>query len=343
MTMRLIDYTVAKEGSADNAATNTCYDCLTQGINGSKDEGGHLLKFMFNRPDVSRATGRLKTIMASPLNTYTPSTAGFRYSTAKTDGGYPIVRDPASGLTESARYLFDDSAQAGKKIIDANISPTMFTFDAKTGLFTFNSDITSAVYNRTTHAMDTIGHADTGWQFWPFDKASDKTTLDTNHYFGVRFDSPLTAGADNKDGHGGERVLRFRGDDDLWVVVDGVLLGSSSGSLVGKDTDINFTTGEISQSAWNGSGDGVEHTTIKSRFQEAGVTPTGGFSGDTFAPNTTHTLSVFYLERGNYGSVMKLGVSLIPRYPLYYDMNGGTGGPKQKRLIIPFVATRLPS
>ena len=112
--------------------------------------------------------------------------------------------------------------------------------------------------------------------------------------------------------------------------MDGVLVGSSSGSLVGKDTDINFTTGEISQSAWNGSGDGVEHTTIKSRFQEAGVTPPGGFSGNTFTPNTTHTLSVFYLERGNYGSVMKLGVSLIPRYPLYYDMNGGTGGPKQK-------------
>ena len=73
--MRLIDYTVAKEGSADNAATNTCYECLTQGINGSQDEGGHLLKFMFNRPDVSRATGRLKTIMASPLNAYMPSTA----------------------------------------------------------------------------------------------------------------------------------------------------------------------------------------------------------------------------------------------------------------------------
>mgnify|MGYP006997666172 CR=1 FL=1 len=158
--MRLIDYTVAKEGSADNAATNTCYECLTQGINGSQDEGRHLLKFMFNRPDVSRATGRLKTIMASPLNTYTPSTAGFRYSTAKTDGGYPIVRDPASGLTESVRYLFDDSAQDGKKIVDKNVSPTMFTQDATSGNYVFDSEHTSAVYNRATHAMDAVEHSD---------------------------------------------------------------------------------------------------------------------------------------------------------------------------------------
>ena len=330
MTMRLIDYTVAKEGSADDAATNTCYDCLTRGINGSKDEGGHLLKFMFNRPDVSRTTGRLKNIMASPLNTYTPPTTGFRYSTAKTDGGYPIVRDPASGLTESVRYLFDDSAQNGKKIVDRNVSPTMFTQDAASGNYVFDSDHTSAVYDKAAHTMDAVEHSDGGWRFWPFDEISKtvKTTTGVNHYFGVQISSALSSGPNNTNGHGGDLVLDFTGDDDMWIVVDGALIASTSGSLDRKHAVVNFTTGAIDQQSYHT--DNTEHSTVKARFQEAGITPAGGFSGDTFAPNSTHTLNVFYLERGNYSSNMRLETSLVPRYPLYYDMNGGTGGPKQR-------------
>ena len=41
-------------------------------------------------------------------------------------------------------------------------------------------------------------------------------------------------------------------------------------------------------------------------------------------------MQVFYLERGNYASNLSLETNLIARYPLKYDLKGGSGkGPNQ--------------
>ena len=325
--MSLYDYTVVKEGAADDAATNTCYACLTEGINTSADSGGHLLKFMYNKPDAeiaSKATGRLKTIMDSQLNSYTPVVGGYKFTAgAKTDGGYPIVAIPGSTLTESTRYLFDDSTQTGKKI----------------GVYTFNSRSMVSEYNPSLHRMETWHEPGTVtsssmWNFFPFDHQSKMNdTENKNHYFGVKFTSPIITSADNTDGHGGHLKFYFSGDDDLWLVVDNVLVATVSGSLNRLGMTVDFTDGTISQqSGWDSNANKpiMETSTIKARFNVANATPDGGFNGNTFAPNTKHTMQVFYLERGNYASNLNLQTNLITRYPLHYDLKGGNGkGPNQ--------------
>lgn len=343
MTMSLYDYTVVKEGAADDAATNTCYACLTEGINSSADSGGHLLKFMYNKPDAeiaSKATGRLKTIMDSQLNSYTPVVGGYKFTAgAKTDGGYPIVAIPGSTLTESTRYLFDDSTQTGKKIVDKNVAPSMFDYDTKTGVYTFNSRSMVSEYNPSLHRMETWHEPGTVtsssmWNFFPFDHQSKMNdTENKNHYFGVKFTSPIITSADNTDGHGGHLKFYFSGDDDLWLVVDNVLVATVSGSLNRLGMTVDFTDGTISQqSGWDSNANKpiMETSTIKARFNVANATPDGGFNGNTFAPNTKHTMQVFYLERGNYASNLNLQTNLITRYPLHYDLKGGNGkGPNQ--------------
>lgn len=343
MTMSLYDYTVVKEGAADDTATNTCYACLTEGINSSKDSGGHLLKFMYNKPDTeiaSKATGRLKTIMDSQLNSYTPVVGGYKFTAgAKTDGGYPIVAIPGSTLTESTRYLFDDSTQTGKKIVDKNVVPSMFDYDTKTGVYRFDSRNMVSEYNPSLHRMETWHEPGTVtsssmWNFFPFDHQSKMNdTENKNHYFGVKFTSPLITSADNTDGHGNHLKFYFSGDDDLWLVVDDVLVATVSGSLNRLGMTVDFTDGTISQqSGWDSNANKpiMETSTIKARFNAANVTPAGGVNGNTFAPNTKHTMQVFYLERGNYASNLSLETNLIARYPLKYDLKGGSGkGPNQ--------------
>ena len=343
MTMSLYDYTVVKAGTADDDATNTCYACLTEGINSSKDSGGHLLKFMYNKPDAevaSKATGRLKTIMDSQLNSYTPVVGGYKFTAgAKTDGGYPIVAIPGSTLTESTRYLFDDSTQAGKKIVDKDVTPSMFDYDPKTGAYRFDSANMVSEYNPSLHRMETWHEPGTitsssMWQFFPFDHQSKMMdTTNKNHYFGVKFTSPVITSADNTDGHGNHLKFHFSGDDDLWLVVDNVLVATVSGSLKRLGMTVDFTDGTISQqSGWDSNANKpiMETSTIKARFNAANVTPAGGFNGNTFAPNTKHTMQVFYLERGNYASNLSLETNLIARYPLHYDLKGGSGkGPNQ--------------
>lgn len=101
---------------------------------------------------------------------------------------------------------------------------------------------------------------------------------------------------------GDEMVFEFSGDDDVWVFIDDVLvldLGGTHGVVSGS---INFATGEVKQYLdWGGAGEsspGTSYpTTLKARFEAAGKTPKGGWSGNVFANYTEHTIKFYYLER----------------------------------------------
>lgn len=174
-------------------------------------------------------------------------------------------------------------------------------------------------------------------QFFPFNSYNStfengsmvncaNTNLD--HYFGMtltttfmqQFGGKTSSGSNAKD-----MVFEFSGDDDVWVFIDGVLVGDVGGIHEACSLEINFRTGEVS--VWSTYGNAnksdstkVATTTIYQQFVNAGVAHTYNWTKDdlgnevTFADNTTHTLTFYYLERGNYDSNLSIKYNLI-NYP----------------------------
>ena len=116
-----------------------------------------------------------------------------------------------------------------------------------------------------------------------------------DYWFGMRMDVDFIQGANGKIGNE-EMVFNFTGDDDVWVFIDGVLVLDMGGTHDAVTGSINFSNGEVTtKGTWT---DAPSYTTsIYECFNAVNKADTLSQNG-TFADYSSHTLSMFYLERG---------------------------------------------
>lgn len=288
--------------------------------------------------------------------------------TGKLDSGYPKLTDVLGG--ESLSYLFNNESIAGKSAhmgVDG-----LLQVDDK-GYYYYSSAKNFAEYNADDNTFTLydkpgvvpIGTSPNG-QFFPFNTGDEVFDVDLNgelaqktdvnsgnngplnHYFGLSMSTRFVqqnGGRTAPANEGGQDVTyNFSGDDDVWVYIDGILIGDVGGVHDQASLQINFRTGDVvvysdgrnlgnKESGDNvfteaGALDGTatdagisdalnnrrdvywKKTTLKRLFRSAGVN-VDGWTSETLPDNTYHTLDFFYLERGGSDSNMALKYNLV--------------------------------
>lgn len=334
-TVNLFDYWVVDGDNDYSANINYGNSNNSTGIN-----KGHQLKFNHGDGDgINRWTGksaingcgRLSFVKNMLVDGYPEIEAG-TYASYNTHGTYK---------DESLAYLFNSASKAnGKQDGKAVYNNVQGLFQLKDGYYVYDSygpngnyaayDFTTNtfnVYDRAGVYKDSVSSANLG-EFFPFDSADkvfdingsslspkkiidgDNSTL--NHHFGMSMTTEFVQPAGGQTTDGKDMIFEFSGDDDVWVYIDGVLVGDLGGIHEKATLDINFATGEVKVGhidGANGTEKDIEKSNIKAKF-EAAKADTSNFRDNTFRDSTKHTLSFFYLERGAGASNMSLKFNL---------------------------------
>lgn len=332
-TVNLFDYWVVNGDNDKSVNINDKNGNNNTGIN--KD---HQLKFNggagtgINRwtgRSVIDGFGRLSFVKNTLVNGYPAINAG-TYTSYGTKGDC---------TDESLAYLFNNDKQNGKAVYN----DVKGLFQLQNGYYVYDSygsDGNYAVYNPTTNSFDVYDKAgvykgdassETNLgQFFPFDSAekvfdemgnslSPKQIIDgstnLNHHFGMSMTTEFVQPNGGKTTKGEDMVFEFSGDDDVWVYIDGVLVGDLGGIHEKATLKINFATGDVHVGHVDNANDPektIQDTTIRAMYEAAGadVSNFSINSPNTFSDSTKHTLSFFYLERGAGASNMKLKFNL---------------------------------
>lgn len=238
---------------------------------------------------------------------------------------------------ESLKYLFstsDSDSTPNSRAIYANVKGLL---KMENGYYTYDSNQEYARYNEEDNSFDVNSNSRYG--FFPFNDANELKKAANgdilgNHYFGMTMTTRFVQqnGGHTTDGSNTPVTYEFTGDDDVWVFIDGVLVGDLGGIHSAASLKIDFSTGQVLINDGNPDSNQNLNTTIKQRFIDAKKDTDTTWSQDTFADNTYHTLQFFYLERGNNQSNLKLKFNMesTSESSIYnVDQNGiGIGGSK---------------
>lgn len=142
---------------------------------------------------------------------------------------------------------------------------------------------------------------------------------DIDFHFGMEVEASFMQGVNGKDLWGHDISFEFSGDDDMWLYVDGILVMDLGGVHPAQDASVNFSTGEVKN---NGT-----QTNLRELYRLAYLEqhPTASDTevtdwldgifkdgGSVFKDYTTHTMKMFYMERGGNASNLHMRFNLAP-------------------------------
>ncbi len=235
--------------------------------------------------------------------------------------------------TDPGLFRSDDTTNSYGKEIYTNVG-LPFQYDKSKNEYTFNSnemsahftdkaksntDLTYSASPQTITDLDAQGkNSNASWL--PFDKETSIATDNATYHFGMQAVIPFSMTSNGRldpaDDESDAITFDFSGDDDVWVFVDGKLVLDIGGIHNEMAGTMNFATNEwkVLKSADNTCNDTVgdmNGQTMSGKLfntdSEKGVL---GIKRETFAATTSHTLTVFYLERGAGASNCKIKFNL---------------------------------
>ena len=238
--------------------------------------------------------------------------------------------------TEPGLFRSDDTTNSYGKTIYTNVG-LPFQYDKDTNYYTFNSNKMSAHFTKDNPAgsnknltysaspqtiTDISAQGKNDKASWlPFDKETSIATDNATYHFGMQAVIPFSMTSNGRlnaaDEKSADIKFDFSGDDDVWVFVDGKLVLDIGGIHNEMAGTMNFATNEwsVQRSEYNYAtnmtvGDMNGQKMSGKLFNENGEKGVLDTNRETFAATTSHTLTVFYLERGAGASNCKIRFNL---------------------------------
>ena len=220
-----------------------------------------------------------------------------------------------------AEYWYYDSSKSSLYLTQDKDNSKLFLESTKNekGKLTTDGKSENRVYDNKTNGT---------YGFFPFNKSVGSGGASQYNYgFGAKLQFDFTLTDDGKVQVGDKPEDKvpikffFSGDDDVWVYIDGQLVldvggahGKASGLLeFGKTTDgkANTVTPYVSSNKTGGAtytdgagGKSVYFNGNEVKFEKKGTILGKDGEPFTLAKGTTHTLTMFYMERGMWESNM---------------------------------------
>lgn len=235
------------------------------------------------------------------------------YTNVYTNVKVPFIYDKETGYYElnsdkNGVYFENGTGASDTKMQIANL-PAGYTgysgYQNKkvTGFAPFNSLSSSSASGYYKSGSTTTTTA------YPINKSSNSNSTASNngmiYGFGMVTSVNFQMTDNGKDANGNDITFEFSGDDDVWVYIDGSLaldIGGTHDAITGS---INFATGEVILSSPYGKvGDKAtdedmsEYASLTETLRQTNLYGALGTTLTGFAAQGNHTLTIYYMDRG---------------------------------------------
>lgn len=217
--------------------------------------------------------------------------------------GYPVLKKNDTSLNG----LFDGTWD--KVIPHTYVTGLnhLFSYDSRTGTYSYDSDKNYAyydidssrnteknfiVYERSKDKGEGNRHVASFMPYSSWDDGASQNKFAFGMMISFEFLQPKNGKINGQD-----MVFSFSGDDDVWVFIDNKLVLDLGGVHERATGSINFANGEVYVN-------NQSNPTLSSVFNS---------DSDTFADYTSHSLKLFYMERGRGDSNCSIKFNLPPR------------------------------
>lgn len=231
----------------------------------------------------------------------------------------------------NAEYWYYDSSKSSLYLTQNKANRKYYLKSTKDSSGNLTADIKSVnrdAGNNEKKTTDALGNQIPTYGFFPFNKSvGNGGASQYNYGFGAKLQFDFTLTDDGKvqvgDNPSDKVPIKFffSGDDDVWVYIDGQLVldvggahGKASGLLeFGQTTDekANTVTPYVSSNKTGGNvykddagGKSVYFNGKEVKFEKQGKILVEDNKPFTLTKGTTHTLTMFYMERGMWESNM---------------------------------------
>ena len=254
--------------------------------------------------------------------------------------GDPLLyfnKDAATNNGHAVMAYYDGLLFPFVKSYNKETKVTKYSYNSASDYAVYYDYANNQLYASNTKVLDSTldGNSNANdYGFYPLNKPGD-TGNALNHGFGAKFNINFTVGEDGKLDNGDDVTFKFTGDDDVWVFIDGILVLDMGGAHSMAEGTINFATKTAFVSNACTINDSYFYTTDDSNLessyradnlpnyvytdgQERATATTGqsnkSFSelGLSFDYGKTHTMTVFYMERGGIESNFSMEFTMIP-------------------------------
>ncbi len=142
---------------------------------------------------------------------------------------------------------------------------------------------------------------------------------DIDFHFGMEVEASFMQNESGKDLWGNDISFEFSGDDDMWLYVDGILVIDLGGVHSAQDASVNFATGEVKNIDTQTNLRELYRLAYLERYPSASDAEVTEWLDDIFKDGgtifkdyTTHTMKMFYMERGGNASNLHMRFNLAP-------------------------------